>query len=560
MTRSITTWNRLEPRSSATPATPGQGLQARVHDPAWMLARQWQLGELAGEDAGSPAAARIRASVSRLTRVRPGADPGAEAVPLARGALLEAHVEAEPEAPEGARWAAEAGAHALEVMRAAGVGAALRDAFAAAYPLPEPGDPDPDPAQRAALRLLRRRGGLDGAALLAAVRAGGGAGAPPARPAVPQAQRARVRAALAAWLAWYPAAAASSWQPERMEYRFAAAGPAPAGAGELAFEAPEYGGGRLDWHDLRVAEQDLGAAGDAEPERIVQRVLPTPVTYPGMPANRWWEFEDARVWFGGIEAEAGDTARMLLVEFATVYGNDWFLAPLELEAGALARVDALVVEDTFGHATLVAPTERARATQGAQPWRMFRVTGAEPELLVVAPVAAGGLEGAPLEEVLLVRDEMANLAWAIERRIVGSAGASVDRYERDRARRAAAPPAPEGPPLPAYRLASEVPEHWIPLVPQAEGPRSIRLRRGAVVTGDGRSLPPLGRLLEPDRELTLFEEEVPRSGLAVTRAWQLARAPDGATHAWIGRRKRPAPLSGERASGLAFDGLTPPAE
>lgn len=556
MTRSITTWNRLEPRSSATPPTLGPGLEARVYDPAWMLARQWQLGELHGEDTGSPAAARIHATVSRLTRYRPGADPSADAVELAPGALLEAHVEAEPEDPEGARWAAEAGAHFLGLLRAVGAPATIRDAFIAEYRLPDPAPADA--AQRARLALLRRGGSLDGRALLAAARAAGAPGALPRRPAVAPAQRAVVSGALGRWLAWYPAAAPGAWERERMEYRFVAAGPAPGSGGELAFEAPEYQGGRLDWHDLRVTEQSLGAADDAVPEQIVQAVLPTPVSYPGMPANRWWEFEDARVWFGAVEAEAGDIARMLLVEFATVYGNDWFLAPLELDAGAVARVEGVVVQDTFGQATLVAPTERARAAQGPTPWRMFRVSGAEPELLVVPSVAAGGLEGAPLEEVLLVRDETANLAWALERRVVGAAGVSTERYEDGRARRAAEPPPQDDPPMPAYRLAGDVPEHWIPLVAQSEGLRSIRLQRGTIVTGDGSTFPPLGRLLEPGRELSLFEEEVPRSGLALTRSWQLARSPDGATSTWIGRRKRPAPISGERASGLSFDGLVAP--
>jgi len=554
--RSITTWSRLEPRSSATPPTPGTGLAARVYDPAWMLARQWQLGELQGEDAGSPASARIHASTSRLTRYRPGADSGADAVELAPGAALEAQVEAEPGDPEGARWAAEAGAHFLALLRAGGAPATVRDAFAGEYRLPDPAQAS-DPSQRAALALLRRGRSLDGRALIVAARAAGAPATLPARPAIAPGQHAVVRAALARWLTWHPAAAPSAWQPERMEYRFAAAGPAPDGSGELALEAPEYQGGRLDWHDLRVAEQGLGAAADAEPERIMRTVLPTPVSYPGMPANRWWEFEDARVWFGAIEAEAGDVARMLLVEFATVYGNDWFLAPLELDAGALAHVEAVVVRDTFGQATLVRPTERARAGLGQTPWRMFRVSGAEPELLVVPSVVTGGLEGAPLEDVLLVRDEMANLGWAIERRVVGVSGAAVDRYERSRARRPAEPP-PGGPPLPSYRLASDVPEHWIPLVAASDGLRSIRLTRGTIATGDGRTFPPLGRLLEPERELSLFEEEVPRSGLALTRSWQVVRDPGGATQAWIGRRKRPAPISGERMSGLAFDGLTPP--
>lgn len=272
-----------------------------------------------------------------------------------------------------------------------------------------------------------------------------------------------------------------------MEYAFAVAGPSPSGAGELVLEAPEYQGGRLDWPSLRVAAgQASGAEADGAPERALHIALPTPVTYPGMPANRWWEFEDARVWFGDVESEAGDLARMLLVDFATVYGNDWFMAPLDLDVGTLARVEAVVVVDTFGQATVVRPTEVAHAGSGPTPWRMFRASEADPELFVVPPVVAHGLEGTSIEEVAFVRDEAANMAWAIERKISGPAGNVVDRYERWRAALGASAPEPRAAAeLMRYRLATEVPEHWIPLVPQSDGLRSIRLERGTVVSPEG---------------------------------------------------------------------------
>ena len=66
-----------------------------------------------------------------------------------------------------------------------------------------------------------------------------------------------------------------------------------------------------------------------------------------------------------------------------------------------------------------------------------------------------------------------------------------------------------------------------------------------------------GLLLQPDRRLLLHEEEVPASGVVVTRAYQLCRSPDGGLHAWSGRRKRP----GARleSPGLAYDVIgTPP--
>ncbi|MDR4473119.1 MAG: hypothetical protein MRJ92_10920 [Nitrospira sp.] len=60
---------------------------------------------------------------------------------------------------------------------------------------------------------------------------------------------------------------------------------------------------------------------------------------------------------------------------------------------------------------------------------------------------------------------------------------------------------------------------------------TLRLKRGALPTfGQGGiqgAQRPKGRLLEPDRELLLYEEEVPREGARVTRTYQYARWIDG---------------------------------
>ena len=68
---SITSWMRLEPRSRD--AEMNTSLQARIYDPLWLLARQWQLGEFQGEDNGSPVVAGWRAETARLTRYHSGA-------------------------------------------------------------------------------------------------------------------------------------------------------------------------------------------------------------------------------------------------------------------------------------------------------------------------------------------------------------------------------------------------------------------------------------------------------------------------------------------------------
>src|SRR4051812_18727124 len=74
----LLTWSRLEARPATSDLTPG--LQAQLGDPFWLLARQWQFGELHGEDAGSPIEARLEATAAPVTRYGAGpASAGATA-------------------------------------------------------------------------------------------------------------------------------------------------------------------------------------------------------------------------------------------------------------------------------------------------------------------------------------------------------------------------------------------------------------------------------------------------------------------------------------------------
>ncbi len=54
---SVVGWSRLEPVPATGDLEPG--LQAPLADPLWLLARQWQFGELHGDDAGSPVEVRL---------------------------------------------------------------------------------------------------------------------------------------------------------------------------------------------------------------------------------------------------------------------------------------------------------------------------------------------------------------------------------------------------------------------------------------------------------------------------------------------------------------------
>jgi hypothetical protein len=327
----------------------------------------------------------------------------------------------------------------------------------------------------------------------------------------------------------------------------------------------EYYEGDLDWYDFDVRMgETLGAEADRKPDvnplPITRTTIPAPATYRGMPASRWWEFEDASVDFGAVEAEPDDLARMLLVDFAITYGNDWFVIPVEVPVGSICKINSLVITDTFGVRTLV-PSIDQSAHPASRHWRMFKNSGNAdtPTNLFLAPTLKRTMESKPLDEVLFLRDEMANLAWGVECIAEGVSGRPLNRREDDLARQRRnqpATPAPSNDGALKWRLSTEVPGYWIPLIPVQiqQGQRSIRFRRGATLRQDGtrKPQPALSQILKPSvGPLDIFEEEIPREGARVTRSFQYARWFDGNPLLWIGRRKTVG--RGEGSSGLRFD-------
>jgi hypothetical protein len=333
--------------------------------------------------------------------------------------------------------------------------------------------------------------------------------------------------------------------------------------------AQEYFEGHLDWYafdENANAEVTLGAAADNAFTEITRTVIPAPASFRGMPAARFWEFEDAQVDFGSVDAGPTDLVRMLLVEFALAYGNDWFVIPIELDVGSLYRTRSLVITDTFGVRTLIKSSSELGAPHST--WRMFQLSHLrgsgilEPEsnLFFLPPSLLKSLESRPIEEVLFLRDEMANLAWAVERLVESPADRPLNRFEayleQKRRREQESPPQPTTTPETLrYRLATEIPDYWVPLMPVRVG-QGLCLKRGAVLKTDGlrETVHALGRILESGHELSLFEEEVPREGVRVTRSYQFTRWIDGSSHFWVGRRKGVG--RGEGSSGLQFDILT----
>jgi hypothetical protein len=210
----------------------------------------------------------------------------------------------------------------------------------------------------------------------------------------------------------------------------------------------------------------------------------------------------------------------------------------------------------------------------------------------------------------MMRDEMANIAWGIEKKVQGTSGEPLDRrFESTRLSTTqtlraplGAQPAP-GAPL-HYTLQTPVAAHWIPFLPVKRAGAtplnwSIQLQRGVVVQHyqvdaqrlaeprnaeyaavierlrhtpfvepkpeqaglQGFMFHPRGEILRltpanaPSLLTTDFlrleDEEVPRDGIELKRSFNYARDASGRALLWIGRSKTTG--RGEGASGLRFD-------
>lgn len=183
---------------------------------------------------------------------------------------------------------------------------------------------------------------------------------------------------------------------------------------------------------------------------------------------------------------------------------------------------------------------------------MFELSGPQRTSALFLPaVVAQPREGAPIEQVDFMRDEMANLVWAVESMIPDQLGGAIRTAEE------AGGPAP-GPPAEGlrYRLIGSVPASWIPFVPTcvAGSSREVQLQRGAMLGPGGVRIAPRGDVLRPhEGPYFVHEEEIGRAGARITRRWQRARSNSGRVFVWLGRQRTTS--VGEEASGLRFDAV-----
>ena len=548
-----------------------RALATPVFDALWMLGRQWQTGELQAEDAGSAVGVQVQVEHVPIRELETPQQTihGAAAA----AGPLQLAVDAEPRPQLGERPLEELASAGLELLRTLDdhdAGAARPVFLDAAHRLDIADDVWARLEPASQVRLRPWRGRVPDPRRIAAEtvdalgpRGDGPGPFPPWSGLDDDPLRARVEAAVRDWLRWLDPVPdtpgrGQCWLPDRLESSFTLV--ADTDHDRVRLRAPEHLGDELDWHSFVRSSTTLLRRPRLLPST---RLLPAPVRFAGMPLPRFWELEAGDVNLELVAAKRDDVGAQALLAFVHQHADDWLSVPLELPVGSVAFLRSVEVTTTFGERIPIPGVAEIDGIDGR--WQLFSVSpDPDAEVAPVDPVsplvlvhgAGRHLTGPQTESLLLLRDEMANLAWAVEQLTRDGAGLPVDRFARHLRLRSGDGDS-EGPGS-QYKLGSTVPDYWYPLEAAVEATGRPVLALSSL-PGSATGVEDAGvqgTILDHSAGAQIRDEEVPREGASVTRRWHRARWTDGSTHTWLARAKRPG--LGEGSSGLRFDYLEHP--
>ena len=592
---------RIEGRTRDTNYT--EALRLRVHDPLWMLARQWQMGEFRGNNAGS--AVSVQCEVNYDDCSKDPIEPITEQINPRIDFI--AKIESAIYYLDLARLVGKKDNDELKEFRIKLVADYPIDWDAVNDTLILPDAVTTEEEKRLNKHLLSYaqtyRGKIfDGSALYAYL----------------VKNKKSVDSSIdEKFKKWYkkkyePLSTTNEhWQKEDLCYEV------ETNVAGNTFKGDRYQGGRLSWYSFDLEEK--AESNSCDNQKTVLS-LPTPATFASAPNKRLWQMEDRKV-FVGNSVEEPSEANSVVMRYTTMYANDWMLFPLETQIGKYITVNGINVIDTFGDEYKIDSSKRAGASENLgkfeEQWQMFtnsskgnrRVPGLNG--LYYAPQLAATIEGKPIEEVKVLRDEMANMVWGVENVVPDGCGGTLDAefyatqlgtivndyneagipvhepdnivfgqntdvvVEKNDSNVAKAKF--------SYQLQSSVPFNWIPFIPQRLvteqakkcpfflGGREMVLRRGKMpcyVYSDGNfnlvPVRPQGSIMRPEvtygknkevkeTPMVINEEAVQATGIRLTKNYQRTRWIGGQTYQWLGIYKRQAKT--EASSGLVFDEL-----
>jgi len=537
-------------------------LAMRVADPLWMLGRQWQFGEFKGEDNGSPISVSVNCRKEAANFYSLANNE--HRYPI-NETPLEARVEAMQATPKDLRSKVRVGQKFEDL---------IREAFSATK-------------ANTFIRNLRREfpltrnEKLDGKSerffdlMAGSVIDGGTLWEQIQKNEFPGSNFSELTEVTQRLKEWYetlflPPAADSAWQSKQLLHKFKVHHQGNAAGEDFTLSAPDYQSGHLDWYSFDSA--DIGINNEESVVRI-ESLIPVNASFAAMPDNRLFSFEDSQLDLSGMDLEKTDLVKMMLIDFSLVSGSDWYTIPIEMSLGELCWINSLEVKDVFGVTTIInndKDTGKFLSDDGLKVWDVFKIRDknvadfiAKDHFLLLAPATTFRMESNPLEEVLFLRDEFANMVWAIEKTVCSDLGKPTNGFDlhlelngpflkQDNDEE----PTDGG--IPKYRLASPVPTNWIPYLPfQIEGSNTeIELKRAFMMRNEDQADPvdiiPLTTLAKEDI-LTIREEAIPRAGVRVQITRQRVRWTDGKTYIWMGRKVLAG--KGEGSSDLTFDKL-----
>ena len=322
--------------------------------------------------------------------------------------------------------------------------------------------------------------------------------------------------------------------------------------------------------------------------------IPVPANFTGAPSQKLWEFENTKVnMVADNEKDFDMLATAAIMQYISMYSNDWMIVPLESETGVVLDVEGVVVKDSFGE--LLYMEEDAEDVDGKEDsaeftdrWNLFGISSSQAFAkdnfttargLLFPPVVQKCEESAPIEEVQFLRDEMANMVWGVETLINDGCGGTLDGKtlsdavfrdvdEKNALNESASAEGSSAKTEAEYSLLiqNRVPMNWIPFLPeQLDDFHNIHFRRGRMPLFYNKEFLPVRpstKLLGTERDRNgnvkpfyIDENQISGYGTKLVKTAQRTRWFLGKTFNWIGNRTI---ISEYQAnSGLLFDELIP---
>lgn len=579
----LNSYQRIEPRSRKEDFQ--ESLEMRTADPLWMLGRQWQFGEFQAEDNGTPISVEIEYHTNEIDQYAPANNFGFES--LANKAPLEVIVEC-MSIPLKFDWRnrVRIGQQLERFIEKKSVVKALRKDDRFKFELPQKADFKKNkqgqyfPLDKKTERFIKRMEGkvIDGFKILETTKFG----------RTFNEIDTQTDGAIQKLQDWYnqlfaqEATKTSAWNKEKLQHKFrVSTHQEQNNANATTLVAPDYQSGDLDWYSFdKIERASIPKAIKKFPKSNEDiTVVTSSISFGGMPKKRLFEMEDRRINFGNMKPGVVDLSRLMLMEFALVYSNDWFIAPLDLPMGSLCWIEMIEVKDTFGITTEIkrqADTVAHLSAKEMEVWDAFKIRSAcelanraddklyesEKHFLFVPPVVPKRQTSKALETLLMMRDEHANMVWAIEETVTSGIGKPRKGFEAHIERKPTTPTttknkattSPEDA-LPQYRLSTKVPDNWIPYLPVLGEDDQRFLKRAIMVRNEDAAEPePINSISILANETTeVCMESVPRAGLQLQLERQRVRWIDGQTYVWMGREVSTGKGMGN--SGLRFDYL-----